>query len=123
MIAFEWNNSEKNVPGSAKSLPHEGRSENGMFFDGVWIVVYAPLIERTVSVSPIFAASASRSGTMRVSTARVSAMTRTPLQADAVHLPVLPGSYFDCFISACALARSPALFGVAYGLYSARPLA
>jgi len=44
------------------------------------------------------------------------------LQADAVHLPVLPGSYLDCFISACAFARSPALFADAYGSYSARPL-
>src|SRR3954451_1813718 len=93
-----------------------------MFFAGVWMVGYAPLIARTVSLMPIFAASASRIGTMRVSTPRGSAIVRTPLQAEAVHLPVLPGSYFDCFISACALARSPASFGVAYGSYSASPL-
>src|SRR6476620_3672252 len=122
MIAPEWNRSEKNVPGSAKSLPQEGRSENGMFFEGVWIVGYAPLMERTFSVSPIFAASASSNGTMRVSTARVSAIVSTPLHAEAVHFPVLPGSYLDCFISAAALDTSPALFAVSYGSYSARPL-
>src|SRR4029077_7460275 len=107
MIAPEWNRSEKNVPGSAKSLPQEGRYEDGMFFDGVWIVGYAPLMERTFSVIPIFAASASSNGTMRVSTAGVAAIWCTPLHADAVHLPVLPGSYLDCFISAAALETSP----------------
>src|SRR5437762_3537427 len=122
MIAPESNRSAKNVPGSAKSLPQDGRSDIGMFFEGVWIVVYAPLIERTLSVRPIFATSASSSGTIRVSTARVSAITSTPLHADAVHLPVLPGSYFDCFISAAAFATSPASFGVLYGSYSASPL-
>src|SRR5665213_3583611 len=93
-----------------------------MFFAGVPIVVYAPLIARTFRSMPIFAASSRRIGTMRVSTPRVSAIVSTPLQADAVHLPVLPGSYFDSFISACAFARSPALFGDAYGAYSASPL-
>src|SRR3954452_9187661 len=93
-----------------------------MFLLVVWMVVYAPLMERTVNVIPIFAASAWMTGTIRVSTARVSAIISTPLQADAVHLPVLPGSYFDCFISAAALAASPESFGVEYGSYSASPL-
>src|SRR5262245_22311112 len=39
------------------------------------------------------------------------------LHAATVHMPVLPGSYLDCFISACALARSPWNPSVAYGSY------
>src|SRR3954464_13556636 len=93
-----------------------------MFLFVVWMVVYAPLIERTVNFSPIFAAFAWMTGTIRLSRARVSAIISTPLQADAVHLPVLPGSYFDCLISAAAFATSPEKFGVEYGSYSASPL-
>src|SRR2546429_96796 len=78
--------------------------------------------QQLIRAWPIFFASAWMTGIMRLSSARVSPIISTPLQADAVQLPVLPGSYFDCFISACALARSPDSFGVAYGSYSARPL-
>src|ERR1051325_3843948 len=92
-----------------------------MFLFVVWMVVYAPLIDRTLKVTPIFAALACTTGTMRLSSARVSAIISTFLHADAVHLP-LPPEYFDCFISAAALSTSPAAFGVAYGSYSARPL-
>src|SRR5689334_18286288 len=60
-------------------------------------------------------------GIIRLSRARVSPIIRTFLHADAVHEPV-PPEYFDCFISACAFARSPASFGVEYGSYSASPL-
>jgi hypothetical protein len=85
------------------------------------MVVYAPLIDRTVNLMPIFAASDWMTGTIRLSSARVSAIISTPLQADAVHLPE-PPEYFDFFISACAFVTSPEKFGVAYGSYSARPL-
>src|SRR5690348_4025094 len=85
------------------------------------MVVYAPLIWRTVNVMPIFAASAWTTGIMRLSSARVSPIISTFLHADAVHLPE-PPEYFDCFISACAFPRSPASFGVEYGSYSASPL-
>src|SRR4029079_14792283 len=87
----------------------------------VWMVVYAPLIWRTVKVMPIFAAFAWMTGIIRLSSARVSPIIRMLLHADAVHLPV-PPEYFDCFISGCAFARSPASFGVEYGSYSASPL-
>ena len=73
-----------------------------MFLFVVWIVVYAPLIWRTVNVMPIFAASAWMIGIIRLSSARVSAIISTFLHAEAVHLPV-PPEYFDCFISAAAL--------------------
>ena len=72
---------------------------------------------------PILEASAWRIGTIRVSTARVSATISTFLHADAVHFPDLFGSYFDSFISAAALSTLPASSGVAYGSYSASPLA
>src|SRR5690348_398991 len=93
----------------------------GTFLLVVWMVVYAPLIERTVNVMPIFLASAWITGIIRLSTARVSATSSTPLQADALQVPD-PLEYFDFLISAWALARSPEKFGVAYGSYSARPL-
>src|SRR5215813_10641021 len=93
-----------------------------MFLLVVWMVVYAPLIERTLKVTPIFAALAWMTGTMRLSSARGSAIIRTPLHSDIVHLPLFPGSYFDCFIPAAALATSPDSFGVLYGSHSARPL-
>src|SRR3954447_14738688 len=92
-----------------------------MFLLVVWIVVYAPLIARTLNVRPIFAALACTIGTMRLSSARVSAIISTPLQAEAVHLPE-PPEYFDCFISSAAFAASPWPFGDAYGSYSASPL-
>src|SRR3954468_1049354 len=113
--------SPKNVYGSAWSFPQPGRSENGTFLLVVWIVVYAPLIERTLNVIPILAAFAWITGTMRLSSARVSATISTLLHCDIVHLPALSGSYFDCFISAAAFVASPESFGVLYGSYSARP--
>jgi len=73
-------------------LPQPGRSEIGTFFDGVWITGYAPLTDRTLKVIPIFAALAWITGTIALSTARTSAIRRTFLQADAVHLPVWPVS-------------------------------
>src|SRR3954468_10252590 len=93
-----------------------------MFLFVVWIVVYAPLIARTLNLIPIFDALAWTTGTIRLSSARVSAIISTPLHAAAVHLPLLFGSYFDCFISAAAFAASPDSFGVLYGSYSASPL-
>src|SRR5689334_2646706 len=92
-----------------------------MFLLVVWIVVYAPLMARTVNVIPIFFASAWITGIIRLSSARVSAIISTPLQAAAVHEPVLPGSYFDCFIAAAALSTEPASFGVLYGSYVDSP--
>src|ERR1044072_2956886 len=92
-----------------------------MFLLVVWMVVYAPLIERTLKVMPIFAALAWTTGTMRLSSARVSAIIRTVWHAEAVHFP-LPPEYFDCFISAAALSTAPDAVGVAYGSDSARPM-
>ena len=50
-----------------------------MFLFVVWMVVYAPLIERTLKLTPIFAALAWMTGTIRLSSARVSATIRTLL--------------------------------------------
>src|SRR5581483_8180661 len=86
-----------------------------MFFEVVWIVGYAPLIVRTLNVMPIFAALAWITGTIALSTERVSEISSTFLHWAAVHLPVLPGSYFDSFISAAAFDTLPASPGVLYG--------
>src|SRR6059058_4450046 len=92
-----------------------------MFLWVEWMVVFEPLIERTGNLTPILAASFWMIGIIRVSTARVSAIISTFLQAEALHV-LPPFEYFDCFISAWAFARSPEKFGVEYGSYSASPL-
>ena len=48
-------------------------------------------------------------GSSRSVTARMSE------HSGASHTPSWFVSYLDCFISSCALAMSPAEFGVAYG--------
>src|SRR5512142_2394500 len=63
---------------------------------------------------PILAADAWITGSMRVSTPRVSAISSTPLHAEAVHLPV-PPEYFDFFISAAAFETLPEWPGDEYG--------
>src|ERR1043165_9762040 len=107
MIERPSNSGWKNVFGSAKSFPQPGRSAIGMFFDGVWIVGYAPLIWRTLKVMPIFLASCSIVATMPGSTLRVSDTSNTFLQALASHIPLLPVEYFEPFIAAFAFATLP----------------
>jgi hypothetical protein len=103
-------------------LPQPERSEIGTLFFGVWIVGYAPLIERTLNVMPILAASAMITGTIALSTARVSATRRTFLHAAASHLPSPFVSYFEPFIAFLARVSLPESFGVRYGSYSDRML-
>src|SRR6266550_7894346 len=119
MIVRPSNNGAKNVTGSAKSLPQPGRSAIGMFFDGVWIVGYAPLIWRTLKVIPIFFASCWIVATMPGSTPRVSETSNTFLHALASHMPLEPVEYFDPFIAAFAFATSPWSPAVLYGANSA----
>ena len=71
---------------------------------------------RTLKVIPIFLASAWTTGSIFVSTSRVSATSSTFLQALALHIPLPFVSYFEPFIAACAFARLPWSPGVPYGL-------
>src|SRR5947208_2128202 len=107
MIVRPSNSGSKNVTGSAKSLPQPGRSAIGMFFEGVWIVGYAPLIWRTLKVIPIFFAYCWIVATMPGSTPRVAETSNTFLHALASQMPLEPVEYFDRFIAAFALAASP----------------
>src|SRR2546423_10126633 len=58
-------------------------------------------------------------GSMSVHGVSLRLRRRTLSQTGSVHLPVLPGSYFDCFIASIAACRSPAWFGLGYGSYVA----
>src|SRR5579885_1418035 len=65
---------------------------------------------------PIFLASASITGSIFVSTARVSASSSTPWHFGSLHMPLLAVSYFEPFIAALAFATEPWSPGVLYGL-------
>ena len=80
------------------------------------MVGYAALVERTVNVMPIFAASCWITATIFGSTARTSATSSTFLQAAAVHMPLPVVSYFEPFIAAIAFETLPWSPGVPYGL-------
>src|SRR4030095_11867877 len=103
-----------NVDGSASSLNQRGRFEIATFLDVVWITGYAPLTERTVNVMPSFDAPAWMTGSVALSTARTSVISRTPLHSFAVHTP-FELAYFESFISARALATLPRPPGVLKG--------
>ena len=86
-----------------------------MFFDGFWMVGYAPSTVRAAKVMPIFFALDTITGSIFVSTARVSTIMSTFLHSLALQVPFLSVSYFEPFIAAFALATLPRSPGVLYG--------